>query len=175
MSPTWECAIADPYVEAPFLAKFNPIAVAAGLRQIVFEGIPLVDKEKFNQIRIMLMDHHPRTEKIIGNDTEPTVFGGYNYSCASFRLQSLPSCCGVLVSHDSYVVDAWRGKGLGNLMQDMKTWLGETLKIGKMIATVHQGNAAEEHLLRKYGWRPGEPFLNHRSGSTIIEWEKVFR
>lgn len=179
---TVACQVADPYVKAPFLKRFTPRCEELGLSNLTLEltgdtfGIWADKKDDVqNSMRVCLWDSHPRVERIVGNDTEPTVFGGYDYICASFRLTTLPSCCGVLVSHDTYVVDQWRGKGLAHLMHGMKDWLGGRLRIGKMIATVMDGNAAEEHILQKHGWVRGEPFTNHRTGRSIVQWEKVLK
>ena len=93
---------------------------------------------------------------------------------AGFRLSSLPGCCGVLVSHESYVTQALQRRGLGLLMQEMKEFIAREYRVGKMIATVLQGNKAEETLLLKTGWRPGVAFRNRRTDNLIVEWEKTF-
>jgi hypothetical protein len=150
----------DPYVAAPFLKAFTPIIQGLGMVGIEVMG-DLNLKDENTSVRIALWSKQPPPCQ--------------NFIAASFSLRPLPSCCGVLVSHQSYVTESWRGRGVGSVMQDMKTWLGRTLRIGKMIATVVEGNATEEHILRKYGWVSGAPFVNHRTGHTVVEWEKVFK
>lgn len=97
-----------------------------------------------------------------------------HFTIAKFKLVSMPGCCGVLISTDSWVHESWRGRGIGKLMQTMKEWFARELKIGCLLATVVKGNQPEENLLRKTGWRPVSEFVNPKTGNTINVWKKEF-
>ena len=155
--------VGDPYVAIPFLRAFTPAILAYGMINIEIVGdlnLNLNLKDEHSSTRVCLWARYP---------------DGNHFIAAGFSLRPMAGCCGVLISHQSFVAHAWQGKGIGHLMQDMKDWIGKTLKIGKLIATVVEGNGAEEHILRKHGWAAGIPFINHRTGHTVVEWEKVFK
>ena len=98
----------------------------------------------------------------------------YDFSVASFRLEHLPGCGGILLSHDSYVSYNERGKGVGAIMQEMKMWIANKLEAGVLLATVIVGNEAEEALLGKHGWKTvGPSFRNVHTENDVRMWQRI--
>ena len=98
----------------------------------------------------------------------------YDCQVASFRLQHMPGCGGILTSYGSYVSRQDRGKGIGTLMQEMKMWLADKMEAGMLLATVIVGNEAEEILLGKHGWKQvGPPFRNCHTENNVQMWQKI--
>ena len=98
----------------------------------------------------------------------------YDSHVASFILEFLPSCGGVLLSNNSWVNQAFRGKGVGSLMQEMKMWIANKLEVSMLLATVIVGNEAEEALLGKHGWKPvGPSFRNVHTENDIRMWQRI--
>jgi GNAT superfamily N-acetyltransferase len=164
--------IIDPYVSRPFLQRFEPLVKEKGLAALKLHGdLSTGPPHPFLQIDVT----GPLQLRGVCPTCQTSSMTSKVSTVASFRLQALPSCCGVLVSYDSFVAPEWRRRGLGRLMQDMKEFLARQMGVGKLIATVIQGNLAEEKLLTFTGWFPGKPFKNGRSGAVLIEWEKVLK
>ncbi|KKL58152.1 hypothetical protein LCGC14_2228280 [marine sediment metagenome] len=98
----------------------------------------------------------------------------YDFSVASFRLEHLPGCGGILLSNNSWVNLAHRGKGVGSLMQEMKMWIANKLEAGVLLATVIVGNEAEEALLGKHGWKTvGPSFRNVHTENDVRMWQRI--
>lgn len=98
----------------------------------------------------------------------------YDYHLASFTLEHMPGCGGILLSHDSWVGHSERGKGVGTLMQEMKMWIASKLEAAMLLATVVVGNEAEEGLLGKHGWKQvGPAFRNVHTGNNVQMWQKI--
>jgi hypothetical protein len=98
----------------------------------------------------------------------------YDAHVATFTLQQLPGCGGVLLSHNSYVTLGEQGKGVGSFLQEMKMWIAAKLEAGMLLATVTCGNTAEEGLLEKHGWfRLGLPFRNVHTENKVQLWRRM--
>lgn len=89
-----------------------------------------------------------------------------------FNLTRMPGCCGILVSHGTYVMPEWQNKGLGSLMQIMKEWIARKRLVGKMIATTIEQNEPQNHLMEKFNWKKTDLFVNPKTSNRIIQWEK---
>lgn len=98
----------------------------------------------------------------------------YDYHVASFILEHLPSCGGILLSTNSWVNQSFRGKGVGSLMQEMKLWIASRLEASMLLATAIIGNEAEEALLGKHGWKQvGPSFRNVHTENDVQMWQKI--
>lgn len=99
-------------------------------------------------------------------EINPWVVVGY------YELDPMPGCSRVGISHGLQIFDNFRGRGFG-------TWaMGERLKKAKelgyevLIATVVEGNVAEERILEKFKWRRVTVFNNLKTGHTVNLWMK---
>jgi len=98
----------------------------------------------------------------------------YDYHVASFDLEHMPGCGGILLSHKTWVGHSERGKGIGTLMQEMKMWIASKLEAGMLLATVVVGNEAEEAILGKHGWKQvGPAFRNVHTENNVQMWQKI--
>lgn len=98
----------------------------------------------------------------------------YDSHAASFKLEHMAGCGGILISHDSYVTFNERKKGLGALMQEMKLWIANKLQAGMLLATVIVGNEREESLLTKNGWQKvGPTFRNVHTENEVQMWQRI--
>jgi hypothetical protein len=148
---------------------------------------PIDPQEFWNAFIVRATDSHDIDKiRVEGNLNPGSEVRGFHFKVtlsrspltwgvAHFELSVLPGCGGVLVSHNSWVGYLERGKGIGNLMQDMKLWVAKRLEVGKMIATVVHGNGAEQQLLHKHGWTHGQPFWNPHTNNRVVEWEKILK
>lgn len=105
-----------------------------------------------------------REHGVPGNkrQTEEALIGGFTFS-------TMPGCCGVVVSTNSYILDGLRGdKVLGRIFHKLKEHVARELGYSKMIATVQALNLPEVIGGSKAGWKLAEPFRNKRSGNDIF-------
>ena len=86
---------------------------------------------------------------------------------ATFSLQELPGCCGVLVSYWSEVVSQWQKKGVGTSLLTIRMATARAMKYGLLLATVDQSNKVECKLLLDQGWNKLREFRNPRTGNII--------
>ncbi len=153
-----------PIIPSEFVDAFLDRAKEQSITQIQIDG----ELNPFNgdfKCRVSLI----RPEEWSGR---PGKF--YDYHVASFQLDHMVGCGGILLSHGSYVVLSQQGKGLGSLMQEMKLWIAGQLEVGQLLATVVAGNEAEEGLLEKHGWQKlGQPFRNVHTENTVQMWQRL--
>ncbi len=86
---------------------------------------------------------------------------------ATFSLEELPGCCGVIVSYYSEVELAYRKLGLGELLLKVRMDACRVMKYGQMLATVVAGNQAEEKLLDCQGWLKVKEFRNPKTQNIV--------
>ena len=91
-------------------------------------------------------------------------------SIAGFQLTPLPGCCGILVSHDTFVMPSHQGQGIGTAMMKAKICIAQDLGFSRLLATVRSDNGTELHLLRKAGWVRTDEFVNKRTNHPIECW-----
>ena len=87
---------------------------------------------------------------------------------ATFSLQELPGCCGILISYWSEVVPEFRKKGIGAELVQIRMMAARAMKYGSMLATVDKKNSDEVSLLNNAHWNKVSEFRNPRT-SNIIE------
>jgi len=155
-----------------FTAKFAPVLAPRQLKVKFYEQVELNAEKWEVDVRVHLESTDPAQIKKIYRNL-PIPAKPYLPTAARFSLKNLAGCCGAVISWESYVEKEWRGQGLGQLMQEMKVYLAEKLRVGLLLATVVQGNEAEERLLRKSGWTPSSPFANPKTNNQIQVWQKV--
>src|SRR4051812_16307854 len=73
---------------------------------------------------------------------------------SQYFLSPFPGCCGLVVSHGSWLMTDKRGLGLGQYFHQERLSLMKVLGYSCGIATVVKGNTAETAILNKNGWTP---------------------
>lgn len=86
---------------------------------------------------------------------------------ATFSLQELPGCCGVIVSYWSEVTPTYRKKGIGAELLEIRMMAARAMKYGSMLATVDKSNDEEVVLLNRARWDKVKEFRNPRTQNLI--------
>jgi len=86
---------------------------------------------------------------------------------ATFSLQELPGCCGVIVSFWSEVTPEYRKKGIGAELLEIRMMAARAMRYGSMLATVDKANNDEVTLLNKANWSKAKEFRNPRTQNLI--------
>lgn len=106
-----------------------------------------------------------KQQRIYSNQFHDSEWSVYN-------LTQLPGCCGVVVSHGSWLDPNKRGIGLGEYFHKERLNLAEYLGYSCMVATTTDQNKAEQHILEKNGWKKVHTFENYRTGNVVQIWIK---
>jgi hypothetical protein len=157
--------------EAKLAARLPGATMVADLRGVPPENVSLDYKGSIEPHYAYVRIHDKLTHATYQSASKINTYS-YNPLVASFKLVQMPGCCGVLVSTESQVQIAYRGKGIGTFLQEIKEFLAKRFQVGSMIATVVDGNAAEERILNKTGWIPVYNLVNPKSGNLINVWKK---
>jgi hypothetical protein len=153
-----------PIVPAEFIDAFEARSKEKGCTEIRIEG----------KLEPFYAEFKAKVSLIVRREWDNSPGKYYDSHVASFILEHLPNCGGILLSNNSWVNQAFRGKGVGSLMQEMKMWIASRLEASMLLATVIVGNEAEEALLGKHGWKQvGPPFRNVHTENDVQMWQKI--
>lgn len=89
------------------------------------------------------------------------------YKIGSTSLSPMPGCCGIVVSHFTYLTPDNRGKGLSNHFRNLKENLVKALGYGLMIATTDMANFPAVGNMFKSKYTMVESFVNPRTSHLI--------
>lgn len=95
---------------------------------------------------------------------------GYNEFVATFSLQQLPGCCGVMLSYHTQVSYESKNKGIAQALQRAKEQIAQFYGYSVLICTaVTRGEAspAQPHILKKFGWEMVQEFTNRRTSNGV--------
>ena len=96
----------------------------------------------------------------------------YTNTWASYKLDQLPGCCGVVVSNGAFIDKDQRGVGLGTFFHNERIELSKYLGYSCMMATTTNNNLTEQHILKSSGWNNVHSFTNRRTGNRVQIWIK---
>ena len=119
------------------------------------------------------MSDYPRTNASqrytlnLGSDGQT-----YSSMWQEHSLSQLPGCCGVVVSHNSYIARDLRGYGLGDYFHKERLKSAKAQGYSCIMATTVSTNLAEIHILEKNGWKKVHEFVNKRTNNTVQVWIK---
>lgn len=87
-----------------------------------------------------------------------------------FRLAPMPGNCGMVVSTQTYINQAERGKHLSYLMHVIKERVARLLGYTTMICTVVEGNEPQFKGMVRYRWELllGHKFKNKRTNNVCV-------
>lgn len=89
---------------------------------------------------------------------------------ATFGLDQLPGCCGVVVSHSSMVEAKYREKGVGKELNQLRLDIATTMGYGYMLATTIEGNDAQTKIMLDNGWETLKVFINPKTKNKVFLW-----
>jgi hypothetical protein len=88
----------------------------------------------------------------------------------SGRLTQLPGCCGVVVSHNSFIYTKSKRQGHGDRLHKLRVSKAIDKKFGVMIATVLEDNHIEQKILINNDWFLVHTFKNPKTNRNIQIW-----
>lgn len=86
---------------------------------------------------------------------------------ASWRLYQMPHCCAICVSCESSVKPAFRGKGLGTLLNTMRKEISTMLGYSLLLCTDIEANTPQRKILATNGWKDIYSVLNRRTNNVV--------
>lgn len=89
-----------------------------------------------------------------------------------FSLTQLPGCCGILVSHNTFVDMPYRGKGIAKFLQKIKEEIAKDNQFTMLMCTTRKDNKVQNKLLKKSGWQKINKFKNKRTRNNLFVWVK---
>jgi len=140
-------------------------------------GVPEADP--LHELNGALMRRRPSLDAagigytyIVERRGEPGVYDVRTESrnIATFGLQQLPGCCGVVVSFHAEIAEDLRKKGIGSVLLNTRMEAARRLRYGMMLATVLSTNAAENKLLEESGWKRLGEFRNPKTTNLVVLW-----
>lgn len=96
----------------------------------------------------------------------------YYPEIARFCLTEMPGCCGIIISHDTYIDTKYRNQGIGQYLMSVKEMIAKAFNYGEMTATVLSNNVVERHILEKNGWVLKNDFKNPKTNNDVLVYFK---
>lgn len=91
------------------------------------------------------------------------------------EIDTLPGSPQVAVSHAVFVYPEHRGTGKGSMNHMLRLKRLGDLGYNYVMATMRAGNAAEEAILVKNGWKRLDEFTSSSTGHVVVLWGRVIR
>ena len=104
--------------------------------------------------------------KGLEKETKFSVFAG-DTPIGYFRFSPLPGCCGVVVSHDTFVYEKERKTVASQDFRSSKTELAKLFGYSCMIATTQMMNPASLKNMIKSGYDIKIQFINSRTTNLL--------
>ncbi len=101
------------------------------------------------------------------------VEGTKRTQAGSFSFSPMPGCCGVVVSHTTFLNPKERGTSISEPFRQLKTALARHLGYSCIIATSQENNPASIANMTKSGYAIGGRFVNSRTRNPIAIGIKV--
>ncbi len=86
---------------------------------------------------------------------------------AVFTLQQLPGCCGVCLSHSSFIWAQYRRKGLQTRLMEFRIWAAKKAGYGTLLMTDKSKNIGQRKILDKKGVNKIHHFVNPRTEMDV--------
>ena len=86
---------------------------------------------------------------------------------AGWMLKEMPGCCGICVATGAFVMDDFRNKGIGTILNSLRIALATELKFGLLLCTDVLENEPQQKILTNNCWTKINEFLNPKTENTI--------
>lgn len=103
-----------------------------------------------------------------GRITEP--YRDWKYY-GTFSLTAFPGNSSMVISHDLWLNNNTRKKGIGQFLQDFKKEIAKAYEFDIMYCTTLEDNAAENYILAKNDWKVVNRFISRKYGHKCLEWK----
>lgn len=130
-----------------------------------------VSKLKFTAVTY---DHETANDQYIIDDDKGLdkkydfkVIGSYNNEIGHFSFSPMPGCCGIVVSHDTYLNPDVRRTFNSNAFRGLKEAFAKRLGYSRMIATTVMSDPASSGNMMKSGYRINDVFRNKRTSNDV--------
>lgn len=100
-------------------------------------------------------------------ETEPHT---YLAGLASWSLDQMQGCCGIVTSYHVGVRDEWQKRGIGAILLKIRMEAAKAAGYTVMTATTVSYNEPECKLLTRAGWKVVNEFKSVRTGNVIKVW-----
>lgn len=97
------------------------------------------------------------------------------HEIGSFSFSPMPGCCGVVVSHFTYLHKDMRGQGLSDAFRQLKEDLAKALGYSMMIATTQMENLPAVGNMMKSKYHMPVTFTNKRTNKLLGLGYKVIK
>lgn len=87
---------------------------------------------------------------------------------ASFKLYPMINCCGIAVSTQAHVVEFWRNKGLGTVLNQVRQDIARADGYSLLLCTDVGSNTYQRKILAHNGWRDLTSFINRRTKNEVF-------
>lgn len=91
---------------------------------------------------------------------------------AAFCLNQLDGCCGVCVSYHAGVSMAYRNRGIGSLLNQMRQQIAWNWGYTVILCTDRCDNECQEKILSRNAWDRMMTFCNRRTGNDVSIYAK---
>lgn len=89
------------------------------------------------------------------------------FPIGSFSFTEMPGCCGIVVSHATYLTEQTRHSGLSDSFRGLKEALAKELGYSLMLATTIMTLPASVGNMIKSKYKIDNVFVNKRTGNNI--------
>lgn len=138
-------------------------------------GVDLVAKAFDNKRKeVDLNEAYAKGLEYIGDDSSiyctlyrRSIPGNKDIEVGGFKFTAMPGCCGIVVSHGTYLTPQTRGTGLSNPFRQLKMELAKKLGYTMMIATTRMSDVPAVGNMMKSKYKIVDTFRNKRTLNDI--------
>ena len=87
---------------------------------------------------------------------------------ASFCLTEMPSCCMILILHNSNINNKYRNKGIGSILFELKLQIAKELGYATVLCTDIANNTPQRKILAKNGFIDVYDNINPRTDHKVF-------
>lgn len=91
----------------------------------------------------------------------------HDVNCGSFSFAPMPGCCGVVVSHHTWLDQKWRGGPKSHAFKTIKQEFARRLGYGAIIATTVMTDVVAVKSMLKSNYRISATFTNPRTKNAL--------
>lgn len=89
------------------------------------------------------------------------------YVIARWNMQEMPACCGIAVMSEFHIINTYRNKGVGAILNNFAKALASKLNYKILLCTDLVDNTHHQQLLETNKWKSLLKFRNRNTGNRI--------